>query len=625
MLAFMRLCPSLHARIADGNDDVLTGKQNKWEGNFRSLLMQIVECHGRDMKLVQQSIVIAATKGYATACLVALQHYYTHGVTRSVHQEWQFFVQVFQVLRKRVALSELNDLYNKSVLSMLHSGKTLHACEWVKLAPYHDLETDGYAWNQLTQNLRALQRFDLLEELGDYSDLSAQDSGDNMQLNKELGQFLDQEDIVGARDCLLNALSTPEAQLRSHHRGIEHLPTHATLIRLQSMAQAMGVIKQPFTTKEVTDAEFLLPIKMQLQKVRQGRKMWAVATLERLVTEGRTTEALEHYASTFKRNICGITPALLDLFLPSTASEVKVEDLRALPLPATPPTRAINLALEAMAAHCTETGDYEKLQKVYHMWIEASTPEPYASVTDAPQSAAVPVLTNGEDELDGVHRLAYRSWPLSQPPNSRTFDPFVWALGRVMLPKHDASNQDRRAINPNASLNAFRVIKDMTQKFHIKPSMRTWTFVLECLAREGRDRWSTATEPLAHALGINTRGVKDSDVIQAPDDLPEVRPFTYGYFIHALLHIPYSAPMVEEAGHVRDDLLVRIADLDTAPCEDDFHADMLARWRMVRDSEFRYRDTRPQWTFEQLSDPQAAVVSALRALWKHETQMSQNR
>ncbi|CDW98572.1 hypothetical protein [Sporisorium scitamineum] len=169
------------------------------------------------------------------------------------------------------------------------------------------------------------------------------------------------------------------------------------------------------------------------------------------------------------------------------------------------------------------------------------------------------------------------------------------------------------------------VIRDMTDLFQVRPSISTWTIALECLAREGRERWVSTTSILARAVGINTTPSSPPPAA-AEANFPPANLATYTALLRALIRVSHKegGSMVEEAGAVRDDLLVRTLDLDVAVRglvlaekeeADVFWSDLLKRWQAVQQGG-KGRDGRERWdAAEVLRANGGRTVEALREVW----------
>lgn len=482
---------------------------------------------------------------------------------------------------------------------------------------------------------------------------------------------LAQGDIVAARDYLLSVLrsatrarqdedaptSSSSSSKIVHDSVYSHLPSARFLSELQDMASKLGTIAvtvpltepdmdqkpdsdisdQSLSQESLTAEEFLLPIRAQLFHVRAGKGLWETARLNGLVRKGQWREAVQYYVGRagFKMPAGGVTTELISLALDQqtlpTATRREIRDSaqghRGKLWPSTP---AINLLLKAVAGLCVDAKDYPRLVRVYKLWKETSL--------------ATPALE--DDAEDG---LVFEQWPPSQRPDSRTFDPFIRAFARLDMdvdsPSSSSSAQAQlqskvKKEGWGSSQAVLDVIRDMTDLFRVRPSISTWTIALECLAREGPERWATTTSILARAVGINTNSPLsphssvETVAAGAEADFAPANLATYTALIRALIRVGHDkgGSMVEQAAAVRDDLLARTVNLDVAvrpmveaekeeeDGEATFWTDTLKGWQAVQEAvqmqQGGTKDQRERWEgAEVVTANQGRTVEAMRELW----------
>lgn len=504
--------------------------------------------------------------------------------------------------------------------------------------------------------------------------------GTQSPLDSAIQRLLSQGDIVAARNHLLSALRLAPRTCKdtdipasqdgpSSEKGFSHVPSASTLAELQGFAWKLGTItittplaetdmelgshSDAFSEDILSAEEFIYPVKQRLLYVRGGRGLWKTAKLYYFVNTQQFREAVRLYTGPagFQIPCGGITQKLIRLAVNEqydkyTRREEGIDELIT-KNKRWPSTHDINLFLKAIAGICVESKNFNRLKRVYETWKQSSLPHCANSLdaTSLEGSAAEPPL--------------FQSWPPSQRPDSYTFDPFVRAFARLYIQAHDTkrssivdatdskdvANEEYR--HWGSSQVVFDVIRDMIGIFHVKPNISTWTIALECLAREGRSRWSTATQALAQAVGINTSSVlvdppagekaeeSNSRIVAVQPSFEPATLATYTALIRALVRVSYQdgGKMVDEAAAIRDDLLVRTLDLDKAirpftlseasEHEDfSFWTDMLARWQAVQRaaSPLSESDMRPRWDGHVLLQPSnSRTVDVLRDLWQLET------
>ncbi|SPO29201.1 uncharacterized protein UTRI_06150 [Ustilago trichophora] len=480
-------------------------------------------------------------------------------------------------------------------------------------------------------------------------------------LDNTIQAHLQQGDVVTARDHLLYVLRSaarvrrdgdepplPYASSSADGESIfAHLPSARILSELNDMANKLGTVSvtssltetdmhhpefeppDPTSQETLTAEEFLRPIRDNLLRVRGGKGLWETARLYGYVQKGKYKEAVQFYVGRagFKMPSGGITTELVSLALdqqslPKPSRRESTDQVTGMRGKHWPSTHSINLMLKAITGVCVEAKDYSRLMQVYNVWKESSIPSTTASQQDSTE--------------EEVQELVFDQWPPSQRPDSHTFDPFLRASGRLNVETHATSPEAKIEKQSFGSSQAMLdIIRDMTEQFAVRPSVSSWTIALECLAREGRARWTSTTSVLARAVGINTSSplspspaehmVNEAQPSFAPANLA-----TYTALIRALIRVSHTegGSMVEEAAAVRDDLLARTLDLDVAVRHfvqaekeqeveegDRFYSDLLARWQAVQQTEMQ-QDLRQRWDASLvLTANQGRTVEALRELW----------
>ena len=378
------------------------------------------------------------------------------------------------------------------------------------------------------------------------------------KLDKRILACLDRDDVIGARDVLLDSINIePQAPNKQPQLkfgqvpksaqsmfALEHLPSAAVLSQLQRAARRIALIQAPSSpsvgketegsTQMLNARAFLDPVQLRLRRTRAGKGLWETARLYAMVDQEEWRKALHFYQS--KAGFCleagGITRELIQQA--GGASSARLDD----PWDTThdtprqergllwPSTHAVNLALHAIVGLCRH--DPARLEAVYAAWKRNSF---------------------REEDLDGndAGQLRFESWPPGYAPDSYTFDPFLHAFA------HSKRGGWRRALE---------VIREMTDSYRIRPSVATWTILLEAFANQ---RWDEGAERLAMQMGIITRpGVKPARA--DPDNpVPQATLETYTALINSLINKPSSKQNVREAAWIRDDLLVRMRSLPTEP------------------------------------------------------------
>ncbi|GAC75368.1 hypothetical protein PANT_15c00037 [Moesziomyces antarcticus T-34] len=517
------------------------------------------------------------------------------------------------------------------------------------------------------------------------------------RLDAILQTHLDQGDVFAAREHLLSVLRSAEKVRRTDDSPMPedyapgskdaavfaHLPSARTLSKLQDLAYSYGTVpitvsltesdvgpagttdgSQASPSQEAVGADkFLSPVRKRLLTVRGGKGLYETATLYGLVKKAKWKAALDFYVGSngFKMPAGGITSELIALALAQSGlppSERSGHELAARRLLGKywPSTHAINLVLRAVVGVCMDAKDYARLTRVYELWKET------ASMRRMPDSEHEGEQeqkhtqeheqeqeneNENEHEDNGSVSLAFEHWPPSQPPSSRTFDGFIRAFARLevdVATSGTASGTESETMPGQmkkqvwgSSQAVLGVIRDMTERFGVQPSVSTWTIALECLAREGRERWTNTTSILARAVGINTisplsAAADEAEPVLAQGDFAPANLATYTAVVHALLRVSHGdgGSMVEEAAAVRDDLLARTADLDLAVRSlvrserndgeeaETFWSDLLERWEAVQQavSQRGTPDQRQQWhAHKMLKANGGRTVEALRELW----------
>lgn len=518
-------------------------------------------------------------------------------------------------------------------------------------------------------------------------------------LDAILQTHLDQGDVFAAREHLLSVLRSAEKVRRTDDSPMPedyapgskdgavfaHLPSARTLSKLQDLAYSYGTVpitvsltesdvgstgttdgSQASPSQEAVGADkFLLPVRKRLLTVRGGKGLYETATLYGLIKKAKWKAALDFYVGSngFKMPAGGITSELIALAL--AQSHLPQSDRSGHELPARrllgkswPSTHAINLVLRAVVGVCVDAKDYPRLTRVYELWKQTASRKrmPDSEHEDEREGEQKHAQEQGQEqeqeleqdhEHDGSGSLLFEQWPPSQPPTSRTFDGFIRAFGRleVDIPASGVASETESETLPGrvekrawgSSQAVLGVIRDMTETFAVQPSVSSWTIALECLAREGRERWNSTTSILARAVGINTisplsAAADEAEPVQVQGDFAPANLATYTAVVRALLRVSHGdgGSMVEEAAAVRDDLLARTVDLDLAVQRfvlserdggeeaETFWSDLLDRWEAVQQavSQRGTPDERQQWHARKMLKANGGrTVEALRELW----------
>lgn len=464
-------------------------------------------------------------------------------------------------------------------------------------------------------------------------------------LDSALQTHLEQGDVMAAREYLLSVLRSvtrvrideaqPYIESLSDQSTFDHLPSARVLSEVQDVAHKLGTIpvtssltetdmrqspdaisEEALTQETLTAEELLRPIRVRLSSVRGGKGLWETARLYGFVRKGRWKEAALFYVGKagFKIPCGGISMELASLALdqqtlPSADKAVEQDAAQRVRGKHWPSTHAINLMIKALVNVCVEAKDFARLSKVYEVWKDASLPS----------------KTLDEEDSEA---LTFEQWPPSQRPSSHTFDPFLRAFGRLEIDSHSPSTEeDSQARGEKQSWGSSQrmldILRDMTETFRVRPSISSWTIALECLAREGRERWTSTTDILARAVGINTYPLSSSSerVTGAQANFPSANLATYTALIHALIRVSHQdgGCMTEQAAAVRDDLLGRTTDLNLAvrglEDEEGFWKDLLDRWETVLQAK-ESDDRRRTWdAVEVLRANGGRTAEALRELW----------
>ncbi|GAC97891.1 hypothetical protein PHSY_005479 [Pseudozyma hubeiensis SY62] len=459
-------------------------------------------------------------------------------------------------------------------------------------------------------------------------------------LDSAIQTCLEQGDVIAAREHLLSVLRSV-TRVRSGEDDVlpeydeerssvfAHLPSARVLSELQDTVYKLGTIAVTSSLTEtdmhhtpdpeslsgsmqesLTAESFLRPVRIRLSSVRGGRGLWETARLYGLVKKGRWKEAAHFYTGKagFKIPSGGISNELVSLALdqatsPQVDQRDELDEAQSMRGKHWPSTHAINLMLKALVGICVDAQDYARLQQVYAKWKESS----------------LPTTAGGE--------LSFDQWPPSQRPSSFTLDPFVRAFARL-----EFTSPDQQVEKWGSSEAVLDVIRDMTEAFRVRPSISTWTIALDCLAREGRERWGSTTEVLTRAVGIRTvssleQGWSEQETREKAS-FPPATLATYTALMRALVRVPQSdgGSMIDQAAAVRDDLLARTVDLDAAArgvdgSEDEvtFWNDLLTRWTAIQEALQQregLRDDRERWDgVHVVKANQGRTLEVLKEVW----------
>ncbi|KAJ1596343.1 hypothetical protein NDA14_004920 [Ustilago hordei] len=509
-------------------------------------------------------------------------------------------------------------------------------------------------------------------------------------LDQTIQAYMDQGDVVTARDHLLSVLESasriqygPDESIPAHdalyadssYVNFEHLPSARVLSDLHDLANKHGIIPITVSLTEtdlsqvaapdgshdayrsqemLTAEEFLRPVRQKLVMVKGGKGLWQTARLYGYIKKGQWTDAVQYYIDKagFRVPAGGISMKLISLALdqqplPKASKREQLNKAQWLRGKDWPSTHAINLMIRAIVGICVDAKDYSRLTQVYRMWREASMPTR---------------LSEEDQKAEEAEELVFQEWLPSQRPDSYTFDPFIRAFGRLNVEVEsgspssssspaakEGSGTARTDIQTWGSSQAvLDLIRDMTDIFSIRPSISTWTIALECLAREGRSRWTATTSILARAVGINTTSPLSSSytmVQRAEDNFEPANSVTYTAMLRALIRVPREdgGSMVEEAAAIRDDLLVRTMNLDVAVRQmllveaeeqtdegQQFWRDLLQRWQTVQEAVFTRGNTasdeRARWqAAEMIRANGRRTIEAMHELWMLESAAEADR
>lgn len=704
MLAWMRLCPGYapgtkHLNTASSTNNTI--QVRSIANNFRKCFMVLLDSYGDDLRLLQRASMVAAHKGMWSVLQATLAQILRFGVGRLAHSgvsnpdlAWEYFHRLVlanqsqrgmkdEALRPAIlaATLELRSLYNLGIRTLALAGRLEDAIHWAQkctevgnahralvqilvVEPFTEnlfmeelVKANGYFVEQARTLAQGLARSPARLERHQATDIDAVVARMNReagfraeerdyaqrpasQLDSTIQTFLEQGDVVSAREHLLSVLRSATRVRRGEddilpERGEErnsvfaHLPSARVLSELQDTVYKLGTIAVTSSLTEtdmhhtpdpqsllstmqesLTAESFLRPVRIRLSSVRGGRGLWETARLYGLVKKGRWKEAAQFYIGKagFKIPSGGISNLLVSLALdqatsPQVDQREELDRAQSMRGKHWPSTHAINLMLKALVGICVDAQDYARLQQVYATWKESCLP-----------------TTAGEE-------LCFDQWPPSQRPSSFTFDPFVRAFARLQL-----TSPDQQIEKWGSSQAVLDVIRDMTEAFRVQPSISTWTIALECLAREGRERWDSTTEVLTRAVGIRT--VSPLDQSWSEQDTGEEASFppatlaTYTALMRALVRVPQTdgGSMIDQAVAVRDDLLARTVDLDAAVrgvdgSEDEvtFWDDLLTRWTAIQEAIQQRggsRDDRERWDgVHVVKANQGRTLEVLKEVW----------
>ncbi|CBQ70131.1 conserved hypothetical protein [Sporisorium reilianum SRZ2] len=659
--------------------------------NFRKCFMVLLDSHGDDLRLLQQASMVAADKGMWGVLQSALAQILRFGVGGNGDDAgWEYFERlVLATQRQRdrgaaAAKRELRGLYNLGIRTLALAGRLDDAVRWAgkctQISSAHSPFAQIVVLEPFTETLlieelvkagasHTAQARSLAAELATAATRSPShrptdvdavlariereaafraDDADYAhravsELDRALQECLEQGDVIAAREYLLSVLRSAarvrrdeddippsyDASSPSDEAVFAHLPSARILSELQRTAHRLGTIAvtsaltethmqhvaEPLTEthESLTAEEFLRPVRAHLLSVRGGKGLWETARLYGLVQRARWREAVQFYVGSagFKVPSGGVSRELAALALGSAASEAgrreELDGAQRARGKHWPSTHAINLVLKALVGVCVDAKDYARLERVYVMWKHASHP------------------TTSEEE--GLH---FEQWPPAQRPSSHTFDAFLRAFGRLDIDAHstagDTAAKEKQAWGSSGAL--MGVVRDMTDTFGVRPSISTWTIALECLAREGRARWSSTTSVLARAVGIRTNS---SSVVEEEAHFPPANLATYTALMRALIRVPHTdgGSMMAEARGVRDDLLLRTVDLDVAvrglvlaereEGAEEFWSGLLQKWQEVQ-QDARGGDARQRWDArEVLRANGGRTIEVLREVWMLES------
>ncbi|PWN50829.1 hypothetical protein IE53DRAFT_386858 [Violaceomyces palustris] len=392
--------------------------------------------------------------------------------------------------------------------------------------------------------------------------------------------------------------------------------------------------------KITTVAEFFRPLRQSLNRTRGGKGLWETSRILSYVRRGRFESAIEYWKSgSGFRYAGGVTVDLLDFALTglereqrtssSSPSHLSKGKAREVSSPSDtnsssnpdelqddqqeelilgklwPSSHSINLILRALCGICIQSRDYQRLEKVYSKWLSQAFLRSEPSSPSSPPPSGSNLFDQGPDqpwwsfEVD-LKSFNYQPWPPSSPPTSHTFDGFLRSFSRLEFHDHQHHHHLRSSIdstNPSETLdptslpprdrsrikwgNADRsilILRDMAER-GIRPSVSSWTIILESLARQGKDSISRVIT-LAQAMGMDldpeskiksSNGSPPSPPPPPPTDsidrLPSATVATYTALIRSLIRVPshLGGPMVGVATLVRDDLISKVVKTKTTP------------------------------------------------------------
>lgn len=220
----------------------------------------------------------------------------------------------------------------------------------------------------------------------------------------------------------------------------------------------------------------------------------------------------------------------------------------------------------------------ERLSLLYDCWIQKAFPFDSNPPEDQVNSSTSSIVIEKRSEWGKILNISSTSIPFNPSPPSaiittHAFDQFIRGFLSI---RETVENQKRLSHSTNQEIGfisngfskALQVLNHMETKGILKPTVSTWTMILEAVAREGRDfkipssqetsetslnnglAWKR-TKNLAKELGIIIDRTEDQEQEHKPS-LPLATLATYTSLIRGLISVKKfkGGPMLKEAREV---------------------------------------------------------------------------
>lgn len=514
--------------------------------------------------------------------------------------------------RQQLDEIRLRRSFNLAIRTLALSGRPGIAVEWARRAvPSPSSDSAAFPFERFTYRLlleELLQAGDDLAEEArklharcvDIPELDLGISLDALQrvvreypdavedrgLDARVQDLIAEGNLDGARNELMMALQesdSPPADNGLSPGIYAHLPSSTTLAML---SDAIENSYSPSASSESSSApsadRFLHSYRHLLRNTRAGRGLWEMASLLRLVRAQKYQEATQYWSATY-RPAGGIDADLIALALGNHGptqthdsrtvidAQEKTDEPR---YRIWPTSSAVALMLRALVGACGT--NLRRVEEVYVTWLRTAFHG--STRLDLPSQDSLGLENSYErqsetaDDWRSLLKKAYAPYTAAPPraaADSYAFDTFLRAFA-TLNPAGAASNyspstpartgQEGRG----SSARVLRVVGDMADR-GIRPSVASWTILLDTLAREGD--WERTLD-LARGMGMGmditdktthlVQGASDSEISQSTNqepsiDFPRATLATYTALLHALLRVPPArgGPMLDQAVQVR--------------------------------------------------------------------------